>query len=82
MSDIFDFGFTAVTEEELEAVQDAVQSQASIGENLEVLQEKVDKLYNSMIPLLSNLINKTHQLTLEFQSLLLFVLTHLFFLFQ
>ncbi|HAW03082.1 MAG TPA: hypothetical protein DCW83_00265 [Saprospirales bacterium] len=55
MSDIFDFGFTAVTEEELEAVQDAVQSQASIGENLEVLQEKVDKLYNSMIPLLSNL---------------------------
>ena len=51
----FDFGFTAVTEEELEAVQDAVQSQASIGENLEALQEKVDKLYNSMIPLLSNL---------------------------
>tara|TARA_B100001057_G_scaffold399701_1_gene410668 strand:+ start:485 stop:745 length:261 start_codon:yes stop_codon:yes gene_type:complete len=55
MSDIFDFGFTAVTEDELDAVQYAVQSQAGTEENLEVLQEKVDKLYNAMIPLLSNL---------------------------
>jgi|TARA_B100001093_G_scaffold485788_1_gene520523 hypothetical protein len=53
--DIFDFGFTAVTEEELDAVQDAVQSQAGVEENLELLQAKVDKLYNSVIPLLTNL---------------------------
>tara|TARA_Y100000389_G_scaffold148384_1_gene147481 strand:- start:2314 stop:2577 length:264 start_codon:yes stop_codon:yes gene_type:complete len=53
--DIFDFGFTAVTEEELDAVQDAVQSQAGVEESLEVLQAKVDKLYNSVIPLLTNL---------------------------
>ena len=48
MSDLFDFGFTAVDEDELEAVQkvNAVAGDA---------EEKLHKLYNAVIPLLNNL---------------------------
>ena len=49
MSDLdFDFGFTAVTEDELEAVQKTKVS-------AEGAQEKLDKLYNAIVPLLTNL---------------------------
>lgn len=49
MSDLdFDFGFTAVTEDELEAVQKTKVS-------AEGAQEKLDKLYNAIAPLLTNL---------------------------
>jgi hypothetical protein len=48
MSDMFDFGFTAVDEEELEAVQ-KVQDTATSTE------EKLERLYNAIVPLLSNL---------------------------
>tara|TARA_Y100001938_G_C7990140_1_gene379034 strand:+ start:108 stop:353 length:246 start_codon:yes stop_codon:yes gene_type:complete len=44
----FDFGFTAVTEDELEAVQKTKVS-------AEGAQEKLDKLYNAITPLLTNL---------------------------
>ena len=44
----FDFGFTAVDEEELESYKQ-VSSVASS------TQDKVDKLYNAIIPLLNNL---------------------------
>ena len=44
----FDFGFTAVNEEELESYQ-KVSSVASS------TQDKIDKLYNAVIPLLNNL---------------------------
>ena len=43
MSDLFDFGFTAVNEDELSAV------------TVEELQSRLDKLYKAMIPLLNNL---------------------------
>jgi hypothetical protein len=43
MSDLFDFGFTAVDEDELSAV------------TVEELQSRLDKLYKAMIPLLNNL---------------------------
>ena len=46
--DIFDFGFTAVTEEELDAVKTAT---ASAGNE----SAKLDNLYNAIIPLLNNL---------------------------
>lgn len=42
--DDFDFGFTAVTEDELEVVQNANQ-----------YEEKLNKLYNAVQPLLENL---------------------------
>lgn len=48
MSDIFDFGFTAVDEDELEAVQ-KVSSAASSAE------ERLNNLYNAIVPLLNNL---------------------------
>ena len=49
MSDLdFDFGFTAVTEDELEAVQKTKVS-------AEGAQEKLEKLYNAIKPLLTNL---------------------------
>ena len=46
--DIFDFGFTAVTEEELEVVQ-----KSSTGKD--AVESRLDKLYNAIQPLLDNL---------------------------
>jgi uncharacterized protein Yka (UPF0111/DUF47 family) len=55
MSDMFDFGFTAIDESELEIVK-KVQEEASLSTStVEELQEKVDKLYNAILPLLANL---------------------------
>ena len=48
MDDLFDFGFTAVTEDELEAVQSASTSVATTSDQL-------DRLYNAIQPLLNNL---------------------------
>lgn len=53
--DIFDFGFTAVTEQELEAVQVSKTELASASDSLAECQERLDKLYNAVLPLLSNL---------------------------
>ena len=55
MDEMFDFGFTAVDEGELQAVQKT----AAKADNAEQLalstQEKLDKLYNAFTPLLANL---------------------------
>lgn len=48
MSDIFDFGFTAVNEDELEAVQ---QTQAEANDT----DKKLHELYSAITPLLNNL---------------------------
>ena len=45
---LFDFGFTAVSEDELESVQASIANQASSAERLE-------KMYKSILPLLDNL---------------------------
>jgi len=55
MTDIFDFGFTAVDETELEAVQQAQKAVTDTSSEVENLQDKVDQLYNAILPLLSNL---------------------------
>ena len=56
MSDgLFDFGFTAVNEEELEAVQKVTQKAAAVESTATSTQEKLDKLYNAIVPLLNNL---------------------------
>lgn len=49
--DIFDFGFTAVTEEELESVQ-TLQKTAVEAEEFE---DRLHSLYNAIQPLLNNL---------------------------
>jgi hypothetical protein len=55
MSDMFDFGFTAVDEDELQAVQQTA-AKADDAEQLALTtQERLDKLYNAIIPLLNNL---------------------------
>jgi hypothetical protein len=55
MSDIFDFGFTAVDEQELKAVQQTA-ALASDAEQLALTtQERLDKLFNAITPLLNNL---------------------------
>lgn len=46
--DLFDFGFTAVSEDELEAVQTSIANQTNCAERLE-------KMYKSILPLLDNL---------------------------
>ena len=59
MSDIdldkFDFGFTAVDEDELQFVQKQSQKLESTSGKAEELEDKLNKLYNSILPLLSNL---------------------------
>jgi hypothetical protein len=53
--DMFDFGFTAVDEDELQAVQ-KTQALANDAEQIATAtQDKIDKLYNAVIPLLNNL---------------------------
>ena len=53
--DIFDFGFTAVDETELEAVQKANIQITETSGTADQLQTKLDKLYNSITPLLNSL---------------------------
>ena len=54
-NDIFDFGFTAVDENELPAVKDVnIKAEVYEAKGLDT-QEKLDKLYNAIIPLLNNL---------------------------
>ena len=53
--DFFDFGFTAVNEEELEAVQTATKKAESVSTTANAAKIKLDKLYNAITPLLNNL---------------------------
>lgn len=51
MNDMFDFGFTAVDEGELEVVQQAQK----VAVEAEGTADKLDKLYGAILPLLNNL---------------------------
>ena len=53
--DFFDFGFTAVDETELQAVQDARKTVGDVEVKANTTQEKLDRLYNAITPLLNNL---------------------------
>ena len=56
MSDDFlEFGFTAVDESELKAVQEVSKKAESLGADALNTQEKLDSLYNAITPLLNNL---------------------------
>ena len=57
MSDLldFDFGFTAVDENELEAVQSVKSEASEASATVHELEAKLNKLYNSILPLLTNL---------------------------
>ena len=51
----FDFGFTAVTEEELDVVIEAKETAVMKTAGLDKTQEKCDTLYNMIKPVLNNL---------------------------
>jgi len=51
----FDFGFTAVYENELEAVQKVTTEASSASASLQETEDKLNKLYNAILPLLTNL---------------------------
>ena len=53
--DFFDFGFTAVDESELEAVKQAKDTAEKMAVGVDATQDKIDRLYNAIQPLLSNL---------------------------
>ena len=53
--DQFDFGFTAVDESELEAVQKSTSKLESTSSKASELEDKLNKLYNAIQPLLTNL---------------------------
>ena len=53
--EFFDFGFTAVDEDELSAVQEAKTTITQVSTTAETTQERLDRLYNAVIPLLTNL---------------------------
>ena len=56
MSDLdFDFGFTAVTEDELDVVKKTQNSVNDAEQMATSAQDTLDKLYNAIIPLLNNL---------------------------
>ena len=62
MSDnFFDFGFTAVDENELEAVQQAASVAQESNQTVDQLEAKIDRLYNAITPLLSNLKKDPHK---------------------
>jgi hypothetical protein len=55
MSDIFDFGFTAVDESELDAVREAQSVISATTDTASGLEDRLNKLYNAVLPLLTNL---------------------------
>ena len=51
----FDFGFTAMDADELDAVQEQVQAATQATAVATEVQDKIDSLYNMIMPLLNNL---------------------------
>ena len=51
----FDFGFTAVTEDELDVVKKKQDSVNDAEQLATTTQDRLDKLYNAIMPLLTNL---------------------------
>jgi len=53
--DLFDFGFTFADESELEVVQQVTQQAETASTTVQSTQERLDKLFNAIQPLLNNL---------------------------
>ena len=51
----FDFGFSVVDEKELEAVTTASAKVEAASGTAQAVQDKMDKMYNAVMPLLNNL---------------------------
>jgi hypothetical protein len=55
MEEDFDFGFTAVDEDELEAVQQLATKSETATNTVNQLEDKLNRLYTAILPLLTNL---------------------------
>lgn len=55
MADFFDFGFTAVDEEDLQTVQAVTSAAKAVEQEAKDVQDRLDRLYNAITPLLNNL---------------------------
>jgi folate-dependent tRNA-U54 methylase TrmFO/GidA len=53
----FDFGFTAVNEDELESVRMAQQTSAQLSEQIKTVDNRAKMLYDTIMPLINNLKN-------------------------
>ena len=53
--EIFDFGFTPVDEDELDTVQEIEQKVSESSTTAEQTQDRLDKLFSAIQPLLNNL---------------------------
>ena len=53
--DIFDFGFTAMDEDELTVVQQTTEQLTQVSTEAKSTQDRLDTLYNAIMPLLTNL---------------------------
>jgi len=55
MDNLFDFGFTLVDEDELEVVKSISAEAISSDQTRQDIEERLDRLYNAIQPLLNNL---------------------------
>jgi Mg2+ and Co2+ transporter CorA len=55
LDESFDFGFSIVDEGELEVLQEAQDTITTVSAEAATLEERLNKLYNMMMPLLNNL---------------------------
>lgn len=55
LDESFDFGFSIVDEQELDVLQEAEEKLTVVSGNADALQDRLDKLYNMVMPLLNNL---------------------------
>lgn len=53
--DIFDFGFSAISEDELQVVESSKSQVEELQQQLKVVDKKAQRLYNAFMPLLDNL---------------------------
>lgn len=53
--ELWDFGFTAVDEDELASVQEVKQEAQKASASSEMVQDRLDRLYNAITPLINNL---------------------------
>ena len=58
---VWDFGFTAVSENELDAYQEAQSQIQKVSGEAGELQQRLDKLFSAIQPLLNNLKKDSHK---------------------
>ena len=58
---VFDFGFTAISENELDAYQESQEQLRQVSGDAQALQSRLDRLFSALQPLLNNLKKDPHK---------------------